>query len=135
MVESRQPAAAAYPEPVIRGLLVLAGCQLAGEVLVALAAAPVPGPVVGMVLLLGLLSVWRPAPDSGVVRACEGLLRHLQLLFVPAGAGIFSFLPLVGASAVPLAVGLVLSWAAALGCAAGVALVLLRLGSVRREAP
>jgi holin-like protein len=120
---------------VIRGLLVLAGCQLAGEVLVALVAAPVPGPVVGMVLLLGLLSVWRPAPGAGVVRVCEGLLRHLQLLFVPAGAGVFSFLSLVGASAVPLVAGLVLSWAAALGCAAGVALVLLRMGSVRREAP
>jgi holin-like protein len=117
---------------VIRGLLVLVGCQLAGEVLVALVGAPVPGPVVGMVLLLGLLSVWRPAPSSGVVRVSEGLLRHLQLLFVPAGAGVFSFLSLVGASAVPLVAGLVLSWSAALGTAAAVALLLLRLS--RREA-
>ena len=115
----------------IRGLLVLLTCQLLGEALVALLDLPVPGPVVGMVLLLGVLHRWRPGPESGVVQVSEGLLRHLQLLFVPAGAGVFSFLPLIGASAVPLVAGLVLSWAAALLSAAGVALLLLRLRGSR----
>ena len=111
----------------IRGLLVLLTCQLAGGALVALLDLPVPGPVVGMVLLLGLLHRWRPGPEAGVVRVADGLLRHLQLLFVPAGAGVFSYLTLIGTSAVPLVVGLVVSWAAALLSAAGVAVLLLRL--------
>ncbi|WP_148573898.1 CidA/LrgA family protein [Nocardioides caldifontis] len=110
----------------IRGLLVLLGCQLVGELLAALLGLHVPGPVLGMVLLLGLLTWRRPGPASGVVRVSEGLLRHLQLLFVPAGAGVFSSLTLIGASAVPLVAGLVLSWGAALLTAAGVALLLLR---------
>jgi holin-like protein len=119
---------------VIRGLLVLLACQLLGEALVALLDLPVPGPVVGMVVLLALLTVWRPGPDAGVVRVAEGLLRHLQLLFVPAGAGVFSSLSLIGASVVPLVAGLVLSWGAALVSAAGVALLLLRFQGVRRAA-
>ena len=127
------------PAGLVVGLTWLVLCQLAGEVLVRLVDAPLPGPVVGMVVLLLALEVRRrrghDTDRDPAVRAADGLLRHLQLLFVPAGAGVFSFLSLVGASAVPLVAGLVLSWAAALGCAAGVALVLLRLASVRREAP
>jgi holin-like protein len=119
-----------YPEPVIPGLLVLLGCQLAGEFLVRLVDVPVPGPVVGMVLLLVLLRLREPRRDSGLVRVAEGLLAHLQLLFVPAGVGVVQYLSLIGASAVPLAVGLVVSWFAALATTAGVALLLLKV--VRR---
>ena len=114
----------------IPGLLVLLGCQLVGEFLVRLFDVPVPGPVVGMVLLLVLLRLREPRRDSGLVRVAEGLLAHLQLLFVPAGVGVVQYLSLIGASAVPLAVGLVVSWFAALATTAGVALLLLRV--VRR---
>src|SRR4051812_7103338 len=89
-----------YPEPVIPGLLVLLGCQLAGEFVVRLLDVPVPGPVAGMVLLLVLLQVRDPGRDAGVVKVAEGLLRHLQLLFVPAGVGVLQYLSVIGASAV-----------------------------------
>ncbi len=112
----------------IPGLLVLLGCQLLGEFLVHLLDVPVPGPVVGMVLLLGLLQLHEPARDSGLVRVAEGLLQHLQLLFVPAGVGVVQYLSVIGASAVPLLVGLLVSWFAALATTAGVALLVLRLG-------
>ena len=39
------------------------------------------------------------------------LLRHLQLLFVPAGVGIVIYLDRLRADAVPLAAGLLVSWA------------------------
>jgi holin-like protein len=117
---------------VIPGLLVLLGCQLVGEFLVRLLDVPVPGPVVGMVLLLALLQLWEPSKDSGVVKVAEGLLNHLQLLFVPAGVGVVQYLSVIGASAVPLVVGLVVSWAAALVTTAGVALLLFKV--VRRKA-
>jgi putative effector of murein hydrolase LrgA (UPF0299 family) len=113
---------------VIPGLLVLLGCQLVGEFLVRLLDVPVPGPVVGMVVLLMLLRLREPGKDSGVVRVAEGLLKHLQLLFVPAGVGVVQHLAVIGASAVPLVVGLVVSWFAALATTAAVAAALVRLG-------
>lgn len=71
-------------------------CQLAGEVLVRLAGIPVPGPVVGMVLLLIILLARGGVPDA-LGQTAGGLLDHLSLLFVPAGAGIIVHLPLVAA--------------------------------------
>jgi putative effector of murein hydrolase LrgA (UPF0299 family) len=121
-----------YPEPVIPGLLVLLGCQLVGEFVVRLLGVPVPGPVVGMVVLLVVLRLREPSKDCGVVRVAEGLLKHLQLLFVPAGVGVVQYLSVIGASAVPLVVGLLVSWFAALATTAAVTLLLLK--AVRRRA-
>lgn len=94
----------------IAGLTWLLGCQLVGEVLVRATGAPVPGPVVGMVLLFALLQVRRPADDAPVVRMSDALLRHLQLLFVPAGAGVVGYLSVVREDALPITVALVGSW-------------------------
>ena len=117
----------------IPGLLVLLGCQLVGEFVVRLLDLPVPGPVAGMVVLLVLLQVREPGPDDGVVKVADGLLKHLQLLFVPAGVGVVQYLSVIGASAVPLVVGLLVSWFAALVTTVAVALVLLRLSKVVRR--
>jgi holin-like protein len=67
-------------------LLLLA--QLIGEVLVRAAAAPVPGPVVGAAILAAFLG-WRGIP-SAMQETSQALLRHLPLLFVPAGVGVVS---------------------------------------------
>jgi holin-like protein len=48
---------------------------------------PIPGPVIGMALLFGWL-VLRPAAADGLRPVTGELLRHLSLLFVPAGVGI-----------------------------------------------
>ncbi|MFC6154065.1 CidA/LrgA family protein [Nocardioides yefusunii] len=98
----------------IRGLTVLLLCQFLGGVVVALTRLPVPGPVVGMVLLLGWLAWRRPADDSGTVRVSEALLKHLQLLFVPAGVGVVAYLTVLREHALPLGVSLVVSWLAGL---------------------
>lgn len=94
----------------LRGLTVLLVFQLAGEAVVRSTGLPVPGPVVGMVLLLGWLLWRRPDDDTGTVRAADGLLRHLQLFFVPAGVGVVAHLSLLRADAVPLVVSLLVSW-------------------------
>lgn len=130
------PSPPPYPERVIAGLLVLLGCQLLGTVLADAAGLPVPGPVVGLVLLLGWLQ-WRDPPeDSGLGRVCGGLLRHLQLLFVPAGVGVVQYLGLLASAAVPVAVGLVVSWLAGMLVCAGLCAVLLAWtrGPTRRGA-
>jgi holin-like protein len=72
---------------VIGALATLLCCQLAGELIARLLALPVPGPVIGLILLFLLLAARRRAPDA-LQTVADGLLRHLSLLFVPAGVGV-----------------------------------------------
>ncbi len=75
----------------------LFACQLAGEFLVRALGLPLPGPVLGLLLLLLFLVLRGSVPKSLEVTA-NGLLRHLGLLFVPAGVGVITQLePIAGA--------------------------------------
>lgn len=91
--------------PALTGLALLLALQSLGEVLSHGLALALPGPVIGIGLLMPLLrfeAVRRP------VGACaEVLLGHLSLLFVPAGVGVVMHLPLVAAHGLGLAVALV----------------------------
>ncbi|QRE75751.1 CidA/LrgA family protein [Methylobacterium aquaticum] len=106
----------------ILSLTLLLLCQLAGEILARAFALPVPGPVVGMALLLAVLALrdrrpgGLPAPltDGTLERTGKGLLAHLSLLFVPAGAGVIGRLDVLAAHGLALAVSLVVSTAVAL---------------------
>jgi len=66
-------------------LLVL--CQLVGEFFVRITNLPIPGPVIGLVLLVCGLA-WRGRVPDAVEQTSRGLLSHLSLLFVPAGTGV-----------------------------------------------
>lgn len=110
----------------ITGLLWVLGCQLVGELVVRGLGLPVPGPVLGMVLLFGVLSVRKPSETSGTLRVAEGLLRHLQLLFVPVTVGISVHAVALREQWLPVTGGLVLSWAAGLVTVAGLAALLVR---------
>jgi holin-like protein len=87
----------------IASLSLILLCQLAGEVVVRGFALPMPGPVVGLVLLLGLLlardrlSVLARGPlqHGGVETVSKNMLAHLSLLFVPAGVGVVQKLDLI----------------------------------------
>lgn len=118
----------------INGLLWLLGCQLVGEVAARSLGLPVPGPVIGMVLLFGLLQWRRPPHDARVLGASDALLRHLQLLFVPAGVGIVAYAGALRDDALPVAGGLLVSWLAGLLAVAGIVVGLQRLTRRRREA-
>ena len=70
----------------LQGLALLLLLQTAGELLVRALALPLPGPVLGLAMLLPLLG-WAPvAQRVGAVAAV--LLQHLSLLFVPVGVGV-----------------------------------------------
>lgn len=71
----------------LTGLTWLLVFQLVGEVAVRLLDWPVPGPVLGMLLLFLMLLAVRRVPEP-LDTASTGLLSHLSLLFVPAGVGI-----------------------------------------------
>lgn len=98
----------------IRGLTVLLLFQLLGELFVEFTGLAVPGPVIGMVLLFGWLQWRRPTPGAGTIRAASGLLKHLQLFFVPAGVGVIAHAAVLRQDALPITVALVGSWLAGL---------------------
>jgi holin-like protein len=89
-------------------LTLLLCCQLLGEVLVLLLGLPVPGAVLGMALLFTGLLVSGEA-SAGLRETSEGLLRHLSLLFVPAGVGVMVHLKLIAEEWLAIGVSLVVS--------------------------
>jgi holin-like protein len=101
----------------IASLSLILLCQLAGEVVVRGMALPMPGPVVGLLLLLGLLLMRDrfgvlargPLRQSGVEGTAKGLLAHLSLLFVPAGVGVVQKLDLIAEHGVAIMVTLLIS--------------------------
>ncbi len=87
---------------------ILLAFQCLGEGLVFLSGFPVPGPVAGMLLLLAALVAW-PRLHATVERGASELLRHLSLLFVPAGVGIVVAASSVGGHWVAVVAGVVVS--------------------------
>jgi len=101
----------------IASLSLILLCQLIGEVAVRALGVPVPGPVIGLVLLLLLLlardrfpALARgPLGDGGVESASRAMLANLSLLFVPAGVGVVQKLDLLAEHGVAILVILAVS--------------------------
>ncbi|MGM0766567.1 MAG: CidA/LrgA family protein [Pseudomonadota bacterium] len=92
----------------LNGITLLLVYQLVGEVTVRLAGLPIPGPVLGMVLLFLTLLVRGRAPAS-VDQAASALLSHLSLLFVPAGVGMMVHFGRIADEWLPITLALLLS--------------------------
>lgn len=101
----------------IRALTLILLCQLAGEVSARGLGLPVPGPVLGMALLWGLMAARAPLAEA-VRPVGEGILRHLSLLFVPAGVGVVGHLDRLGPQALALGLAIVVSTALAIAAGA-----------------
>ena len=84
--------------------------QTIGEVLAHALDLPVPGPVIGMVMLFATLVARGSAPDN-LRDTANGLLTHLSLLFVPAGVGLMIHIDRIRGEALPIIVSLVVSTA------------------------
>jgi len=109
----------------IPALTLLLVFQLIGEVAVQALALPVPGPVLGMALLVCVL-VLRGTVPRALRDTATGLLQHLSLLFVPAGAGVMIHLARLGNEWLAILVSLAVSTAASLAVTALVLRALLR---------
>jgi holin-like protein len=93
----------------LRGFALLLLLQACGEGLSRLLRVPVPGPVIGLILLLPVVH-WMPVRGS-ISAAANVLLANLSLFFVPAGVGVISYLGLVSTYGLRLvAVILVSTW-------------------------
>jgi len=106
----------------IAALLIL---QLIGTIVIRLTGIPLPGPVVGMLLLFVFL-LWRGATPDSLASTTRGLLSNLGLLFVPAGVGIITHLDAVADQWLALTITLVASAVIAIVVTAFTLRVLMR---------
>lgn len=79
----------------LHALILILICQLLGELAARALGLPLPGPVLGMVLLLAAL-VALPRLGVMVRPVAQGILAHLSLLFVPAGVGVVGHIATLG---------------------------------------
>lgn len=82
----------------IEGFVVLLLFQLMGEAIAHAARLPVPGPVIGLLLLLAWARLGGAIGDP-VTQVARGLLSNLGLMFVPVAAGIMFQLHSLGDAA------------------------------------
>ncbi|MBY4734053.1 CidA/LrgA family protein [Cupriavidus pauculus] len=108
--------------------------QTVGEVINYALHLPVPGPVIGMLLLFGWLAF-----DNRLLPVIQGpaseLLKHLSLLFVPAGVGIMVHASRIGSEWMPIVIALVISTWVAIAVTALVTRALMRKPPAQTPAP
>lgn len=79
-----------HARTMIRGLAILLIFQSLGEVTTKFIHGLVPGPVIGMILLLVFL-VSRKKIAESIAIAADGLLAHLAIFFIPAAVGVMLY--------------------------------------------
>lgn len=109
----------------LAALTTLLICQLVGEATVRALAWPIPGPVLGMILLFVLIVARAPLPKE-LGDTASGLLKHLSLLFVPAGVGVVQEIGTLGS------IGLRLIAVVVLGTVIALAVTALTFAGVAR---
>ena len=103
----------------IRGLIILLGFQGAGEIVSRLFSLPVPGPVIGLVLLLAFL-IRRGKVDGPINIVASALVKNLGVLFVPAAVGVVMFLPQLKANFWAISIALIVSVVATIAVSAAI---------------
>jgi len=93
---------------ILKGLTWLVLLQLLGSVVNLLLLPALPGPIIGMVLLFGLLLVRRGIPES-LEKTAALLLQYLPLLLIVPAAGIMTSSDALLGDLPAIAAGLVLS--------------------------
>lgn len=86
----------------------LLGCQLIGEVAARGIGLPIPGPVLGLALLILVLSI-RPVWAEQLRPTIGVILANLSLMFVPAGVGVIGNLDVLAGDWMALLIVLVVS--------------------------
>jgi len=125
----------------IASLCLILLCQLAGEIVVRGLAWPIPGPVLGMLLLFVLLLLRDratllavgPLQGGGAEKAAGGLLAHLSLMFIPAGVGVVQRLDLLAEHGIAIACVLAMSVVITLLVTVGTFIVVSRLMARRGQ--
>ena len=116
----------------LASLTVIVLFELAGDLLQSLLRLPIPGPVIGMALLLAGLAARRQLPAT-LDRAASGLLSYLPMLFVPAGVGVMAHFDLIRTQWPAIAAALIVSSLLTIIVTAATMLAVERLQQAWRE--
>lgn len=116
----------------IEALAILLVYQLIGESLTFAFGLPIPGPVIGLALLLVTLAAW-PALLPRIKQTGTTLLSHLSLLFVPAGVGVMVHFARLADEGIAIIVAVVCSTLLAIVATAATANFLIRRSDARRD--
>ncbi len=109
----------------IPGLVKLLLFQALGELISNFLIPFIPGPVIGLVLLLAFLVIRQRLPkDIDLVGST--VLQHLGLLFIPASVGVILYLPILKANAWAVLGTLVVSVVATIAVTGGLLKLLVR---------
>ena len=76
---------------ILKAITFLLGFQLLGTTAVMGMGLPIPGPVAGLLFMIGWLGLNAPKPKL-LKETAQALIAHLSLLFVPAAVGIVQHL-------------------------------------------
>ena len=103
----------------IRGLLQLLLFQGLGELISKMLIPGIPGPVLGLVCLLGYLLI-RGKVDEDLSLVGQTFSQHLGILFIPAAVGVVLFIPQLKSHGLSILVVLMVSVALTLLVTAGI---------------
>jgi putative effector of murein hydrolase LrgA (UPF0299 family) len=110
----------------------LLGCQLTGEVAARGLGLPVPGPVLGLTLLV--LILWARRGLAETVRPTTSvILANLSLMFVPAGVGVIGNLEVLSEDGLALVLILAVSTLLAMLATVATFIGVRRLTGAREE--
>ncbi len=101
----------------ISGLVQILLFQSLGELVSKLLLPTLPGPVIGLVLMVGWLVI-RKGINAELAMVADGFSQYLGLLFVPAAVGVVLFLPQLKANALAIISALVASVILTIGSSA-----------------
>ncbi len=101
----------------IRGLVQILLFQGLGEIISKLLGLPIPGPVIGLVILLATL-LMRRRIDADLDLVATAFTQHLGLLFIPAAVGVVMFVPQLANHGLTIAIILLISVAASVAVTA-----------------
>ena len=96
-----------------RGLAIIFGFYALGELASSALNLPIPGSVLGMLLLLASM-LFGGIKLEWVENEAELFVRNMSVMFVPPGVGIVVYLGLMRSQTVPIFVALVVSFVATL---------------------
>ncbi|MFT4794441.1 MAG: putative effector of murein hydrolase LrgA (UPF0299 family) [Paracoccaceae bacterium] len=119
----------------LKALTIFLVFQLVGETLSRALSLPIPGPVLGMALLLAGLLIRGRITGQGapewMAKTADGILAHLSLLFVPAGVGLMQHLGRLEAEWLAIGAALLVSTVLAIAVGAAVFVAVARMTGVR----
>ncbi len=99
------------------GLVLLVAASLLGDALASATRAPVPGTVLGLLLLLALLAAARAVP-RGLGIAARTLIQHMNLFYIPAAVGVTAYARLLRDDLWPIVAAILFGTWAAMAAAA-----------------